>query len=515
MSKNRIEMLVVKQIIQLKEKGNSNRRIASQLGINRNTINSYVHQLEVAKISFSELKKLSESELEEFFPKPLQFPSKTYKKLLELLPGYEKELKKVGCTYQHLWYKYKKAYPDGFGYTQFKHHFHAWQNKQQVTMHLEHKMGDKLFVDYTGKKLNIVDRLTGEIKQVEVFVAILAGSQYTYVEAAESQKKEDFIRSLYNSLEYFGGVPQVIVPDNLKSAVNQSHNYEPTLNKHLKAFGLHYNTTIVPTRSYKPRDKALVEGAVKLVYQRIFYNLCEMTFFSLPDLNKELHKWLKKYNDHLFQGRDYSRKILFINNEKLHLQGLPGDRFEIKTYKRARVQKNYHIWLGNDKHYYSVPYQYAGKQVEVQYSKSIIEIYFNTKRIATHPGSQKLGGYTTDKQHMPSTHQFVSDWSAEFFLKWARPRGTAIEQYIKNMFARKAYPEQVYKSCMGIQQLYKQYGNERLTNACSRALDYQRYGYHVLKNILEKGLDHVLAEEQLSLDFIQDHDNIRGASYYQ
>ncbi|MCH8317394.1 MAG: IS21 family transposase [Bacteroidetes bacterium] len=515
MANNRINMLTVKQIIQLKNQGISSREIARRTGIGRNTVNDYIKQLKRTKLSYKALLQLTESQLEELFPKASQLSNHKYEKLLNLLPGYEKQLKKVGCTYQVLWFQYKSNYPAGYSYTQFKHHFHAWQDKQQVSMHVEHKMGDKLFVDYAGKKLQITDRVTGETKQVEVFVALLGGSQYTYVEATQSQQKEDFIKTLSNSLHYFGGVPQAIVPDNLKSAVNKSNNYEPILNKHLKAFGLHYNTTILPTRSYKPRDKALVEGAVKLVYQRIFYSLQSMTFFSLHDLNTALHKQLEKYNDYLFQGRDYSRKTLFISSEKSQLQSLPLHPFELKSYKRARVQKNSHIWLGDDKHYYSVPYQYAARQVELQYSKSVIEVYFNNERIATHARSQRLGGYTTEKQHMPSTHQFVSEWSADFFLKWAKPRGKIIEQYIENIFAKKAHPEQAYKSCMGIQQLYKQYGNERLTDACQRALQYQRYGYHVLKNILEKGLDKITLEEQLSLDFIEQHDNIRGASYYQ
>ena len=223
-------------------------------------------------------------------------------------------------------------------------------------------MGDKLFVDFTGKKLSYIDRSTGELKDAEVFVAVLGGSQYTYVEAVDSQKGEDFFRALNGNLFYLGGVCQAIVCDNLKSAVTKSSKYEPVLNKNMSAFGLHYNTTVLPVRAYKPKDKSLVEGAVKLVYQRIFYPLEGIQFFSLSSLNQAIKEKLAGYNQALFQGRDYSRKDLFEKEEQSQLQRLPKRPFEIKYYKRAKVQKNSHVWLGDDGNYYSIPPKWRGTQ---------------------------------------------------------------------------------------------------------------------------------------------------------
>jgi len=510
-------MTVLKQLIQLKEKGLSNRKIANQLGLHRNSVNSYVRTLDHQEQSYKDLLGLSDSVLDSLLTDSVTSSiDPRYQALKQQFSFYEKELKKVGCTYQTLWYSYKQGHPSGYSYTQFKHHIQSWQQNQEVSMHMVHKMADKLFIDFTGKKLSHIDKSTGEVSEVEVFVAVLGGSQYTYVEAVDSQKVEDFIRALNDCLSYFGGVSEAIVCDNLKSGVTKSSKYEPILNKNMSAFGLHYNTTILPARAYKPQDKSLVEGAVKLVYQRIFYPLESTRFFSLYALNQAIKEKLVLYNQTLFQGRDYSRKDLFEKEEQPQLHPLPDQVFEVKHYKRAKVQKNCHVWLGEDGHYYSVPHTYIGKQVGLQYSKTLVEVYFNHERIASHARSKIIAGYTTQKAHMPSTHQYVSGWSAETFINWGKSKSPLIEQYIERVIRKKAYPEQAYKSCMGLQQLYRQYPKESFEKACQRAIEYERFGYLVIKNILEKGLEQIKdEEEQLLPDIEQDHQNIRGSNYYQ
>ncbi|MEQ9286568.1 MAG: IS21 family transposase [Cyclobacteriaceae bacterium] len=516
MANKRIEMIVLKRIIQLKEKGLSNRKIAVQLGVHRNSVNSYVALLDRQGQSYSKLFQLSDADLDALLPQAVGLPlDARYESLQSQFPMYEKELKKVGCTYQTLWYSYRKGNPSGYSYTQFKHHLQCWQQKQEVSMPMTHKMGDKLFVDYTGKKLSYIDKSTGEVHAVEVFVAILGGSQYTYVVASQSQQSEDFISALNGSLSYYGGVSQAIVCDNLKSAVTKSSKYEPLLNKNMSAFGLHYNTAVLPTRAYKPQDKSLVEGAVKLVYQRIFYPLEGIQFFSLSSLNQAIREKLLLYNQALFQGRDYSRKDLFEKQERAQLQPLADPPFAIKYYKRAKVQKNSHVWLGDDGNYYSVPHLYIGNRVELQYSKTLVEVYYKQERIASHARSKIIGGYTTQKSHMPSTHQYVIGWNAEYFINWGKSKSPLIEKYIERTIKKKAYPEQAYKSCMGLQQLYRQYPQESFEKACQRATEYERFGYLVIKNILEKGLEKIRSEEdQLSSGLVQDHQNIRGNNYY-
>jgi transposase len=379
---------------------------------------------------------------------------------------------------------------------------------------MEHKAGDKLYVDYTGSKLAITDRESGEIKEVEVFVAVLGASQYTYVEASMSQKQEDFISSVEHALIYFGGVPRAIVPDNLKSAVTKASKYEPFLNQVFEDFSLHYETTILPARPNKPRDKSLVEGGVKIVYNRIFSALRNEVFFSIQELNMRIHELLVLYNQIPFQGRECSRESLFKEIDQPCLKALPVERYILKKYALATVLKSSHVMLSEDKHYYSVHYKYLGEKVKLIYNASTVEIYHKTERIAFHQRHAKPNGYTTIREHMPSKHNFVTDWNPEYFLNWATNTGTATHAVIEQLLNGRQHPEQAYKSCIGILNLAKKFGKERLNNACERALYFQCCNYGSIKNILDKGIDlsPPPTTTQYSIPF---HDNIRGQQYYQ
>jgi transposase/biotin operon repressor len=519
MSNKRIDMINLKQLIQLKHNQYSNRKISELLGINRKTVDSYIHFFSSIGKPIEELLDYSEEQLTSLFPaKHVQYNDQAYNNLEALFPQIEKDLKAPGATVLEIWKQYKSHHKDGYGYTQFKKYLQKWQQGQQpLSMLLSHSMGDKLFIDYAGKKLEIVDKETGEVKPAEVFVAVLGGSQYTFVEASYTQKQEDFLKSIRNSLEYFGGVPKAIVPDNLKQAVDKSHKYEPTINKQLRAFALHYNTAIFPTRTYRPQDKALVERSVNLVYQRVYFHLRNQVFFCLEDLNKAIKELLKQYNDYFFQQRDYSRKTLFEQQEKPLLQPLPQNRFQMYNFSKATVQKTYHVYFGPDKHLYSVPCKYAGKDVVLQYTDTVVEVYYNGERIALHVRNRsKPGGYTTTKEHMPLNHQFVSNWSVEEFVRWGNSKHERIGVFIERLFELQSYPMLGFRSCMGIKSLHKQYGTQRLADACKRAMEFKAFSYTVLNNILKKGLD-----QQKELDFSNSpvpppkHSNIRGKDTYQ
>lgn len=380
-------------------------------------------------------------------------------------------------------------------------------------MHMEHKAADKVFVDYAGKKLQIVDKQTGEINPVEVFVAILGASQLTYVEASYTQQSEDFISSMQNALIYFGGVPAAIVPDNLKSAVTQSNNYEPLLNERFADFGFHYGTHILATRSRKPRDKAMVEKAVSIVYSRIYAPLRNRIFYTLAALNEAIKERLEVYNTVNFKARNYSRQDLFDSVEKQALNPLPAEGFQVKHYSLATVQKNSHVYLSKEQHYYSVPFRFIGKKVKVSYTKSKVEIYHNYQRIAIHQRDKKPYGYTSIKEHLPSAHQFVSEWKPEKFIKWSKAYGQSVHEYILRILDNHQHPEQNYKSCIGILALQKKYGTESLNKACERGLYYNNYSFRVIKNILERGLEQ-FKEEPIECH-IPFHENIRGEHYYQ
>ena len=512
-------MVDIKHLLRLKLQGQSNRSIGRQLGINRKTIDKYIEFFHTQAQSYEELLGWSNAELNALFPKKSNKKVKKYEELSSRFSYYERELKRPGATYLGLWQEYRQAHPGGYSYNQFKNHIRDHLGKQQVSMRIEHKFGDKLFVDYCGKKLLITDRHTGIETEVEVFVAILGGSQYIYCQASETQQLDDFLDAMSNTLEYLGGVPQAIVPDNLKSAVTKASKYEPNINRNFAAFGEHYRTVILPTRSAKPKDKPLVESAVKLVYQNIFFPLRNMVFFTLGDLNRAIREQLDLFNNKLLTNRSYSRRQLFVEEEKSKLEPLPKERFQRKIYREYKVNKEAHVWVGLDKHYYSVPYSYVGKHVQVQISHQTIEVYYNYQRIALHQRSSKTGGFTTITEHMPANIRFVKNWSMDHFTSRARQIGPHTYEYCCKIFEIKKHPEQAYKACMGILKLAQKFSNQRLEKACKRAAFYEAYAYKALEIILKKGMDQLDLEGEAATDnpviITESHPNIRGGEYFK
>jgi len=338
-----------------------------------------------------------------------------YQRLHAKLPQITKALRRKGMTLEKQWIEYLRDNPNGYGRTQFYSYLIEYRRRSGITMHIEHKAGEKMFVDFCGDKLTIVDHQSGEVKEVEVFVAVLGCSQLTYVEAVLSQSKEDFIQCCRHAFEYFGGVTKAIVPDNLKAAVTKSSKYEPILNETFASFAEHYNTVILPARSYKPKDKALVENAVKLVYQRIYTAMDPKNpATDLVLLNQSMLAALAQYNTNPLKQGD-SRRTIFEEEEKQTLLPLPLIAYEIKKIRECKVMKNGHVGLHEDRHYYSVPYQYIGKRVRILYNSSTVEIYSQFQLIANHTRNYKRNRYTTQQEHMASQHRFLSEWNPDFF----------------------------------------------------------------------------------------------------
>ena len=506
----------IRQIFRLHSLGISKLKIAEQTGVARNTIKKYIKEFTVSKLSFLEINILCDKDLEDLFVKPESPPvNLKLATLFNLFPSMDKELKKRGVTRQMLWAEYKRTHIDGVGRSQFNFYFAKWKAQVNPTMRMEHKVGDKLYVDFAGDKLKIVDKQTGEIQEVEVFVAILGASQLTYAEALMSQQKEDFIGACEGALLYYGGVPAAIVPDNLKSAVTKSSKYEPVLNDSFADFAQHYSTTILPTRAYRPRDKALVENAVRILYTRIYAKLRGCDYFTLEELNTAIRVALEEHNNTLLTGRNYSRREQFEEVERAALGPLPLLRYELKKEIYVTVMKNGHVSLNADKHYYSVPYRFIGKKIKLMYSRSVVEIFYHYERIAIHKRLKSPYNYTTDKEHLASAHRFVSDWTPERFLSWASSIHEDVQLYILKILDRKQHPEQAYKSCVGILSFAKKVGNERLIKACQRALGYGIYNYKTIQSILEKGMDKYDEQEENEQKQMPQHDNIRGENYYQ
>ena len=508
---------MIREIIRMKANGLSNSQISKSIGKSRTTIVKYLGVIETSGICLKELLELKENDLSELFEVSNELNpanrEQIHKDLYSFFPYLEKELKRVGVTRHILWGEYKTKYPQGVMYSQFCEHYNKWNQKSQGYMPTTHKAGEKLFIDYAGKKLHIIDRETGEIKPVEVFVATLGASQYTYVEASFSQQIPDFIGSVQNCLHYLGGVPACIIPDNLKSAVTKSNKYEPHINEQFACFASHYDTSIMPARALKPKDKSLVEGAVNITYTRIHAVIRDKEFYSITELNLAIKELLLIYNQTPFQKKQHSRTGLFLEIEKEALKPLPLEKYELRDYKMATVQKNCHVYYSSDKNYYSVPSAYIGKKVKLILSQSVVEIYHNQSRIALHPRSRKGYHYVTLKEHMPVNHTYNADWSSEYFITWAQKIGTSTKECIEKTLDKKQYPEQSYKSCMGILGMASKTGKERLNNACKRALSYDAVSYNSIKNILERGLDKEEEPDLFNVS-ISNHDNIRGSKYY-
>ena len=517
MANTYISMSKIRQILRLHSQGQSKQAISRLTGVSRNTLKKYLRDYAELNLNMIELEELSDHDLAELFSQfkaHQEYLTPLAKGLIALLPEIDKQLKRKGVTQQLVWEQYKLTHPNGLGSSQFGYYYNLWRQQVNPVMHFEHKAGDKIFVDYAGEKLQIINKDTGEIKSVEVFVAILGCSQLTYVEASYSQQKENFIESCIQALHYIGGVPNALVSDNLKSAVTKSSKYEPEINEYFADFAAHYSLSILPTRAYKPRDKSLVEGAVKIIYTRIYTKLRDTNYFSLDELNAAIKLALEDHNKMLLQGRHYSRRSQFEEIERHTLHPLPLLPYEPKQQLQLTVMKNGHVCLGLDKHYYSVPYQYISKKVKLLYNNHTVEIFYHYQCIASHKRLKSPYNYTTNKEHMASTHRFVSEWTEERFLNWASSIDEIVKQYLYCIFARKQHVEQAYKSCLGILSMAKKYGKERLIKACKRATEYDRYNYKIIKMILEKNLDDQESEIQTGPSLMPQHDNIRGKNYY-
>lgn len=516
MANKMTDMSKVRKVIRLHIKGESNLFISRYLSLSRNTVKKYIALYKMLNLTITDIEQKNDAGLAQLFSNTqAELVSPHYQVVYDFFPYMERQLKKVGVTKQQMWEEYYKKHPDGLKVSQFCNLYRKWGKKVNPVMHMNHKAGDKMFIDYAGKTLEIVDAQTGEVQEVQFFVAILGASQYTYAEASMSQKKEDFIASVENALHFYGGVPAAIVPDNLKSAVTKSSRFEPTLNETFHDFGDHYDTTILPARAYKPRDKSLAEGAVKILYRRIYPTIARKTFFSLKELNTAIWTALKDHNNKKLTGRPTSRLQLFNEDEKHKLSALPVKRYEIKHIAVVTVIQNGHVSLSKDKHHYSVPYQYIRKKVKIVYTSTTVEIYHKYNRIAVHKRIKSPYNYTTVKEHLASTHQFVTDWRPQRFIDWGASIDDSVKEFIIKLLEKKQHPEQAYKSCVGVLSFSKKVGNERLINACKRALDHEVYNYRIIQNILERGLDKLSEEPAGQQAELPIHQNIRGGKYYK
>ncbi len=519
MSNKTIEMFTIRQVLRLYASGRGTKYISQSTGVARNTVKKYLYRYVQLKITLEELDRMSDAQMSKAFlvKQSVAIPDKRVTDLEALLPSLVSMLKKRGVTKQMVYEKYIASCPDGYKSSAFRERLNAFTHQGKGSMRMEHKAGDKMFVDYTGKKLQVVDKLSGEITDVEVFVAILGCSQLTFVMAMASQRKEDFIMGCEQALHFYGGVPQAIVPDNLKSAVTKASKYEAQLNDNFAAFAEHYHTFGFPTRTYKPKDKALVEGAVKIIYTTIFSKIDSKVYHSLDDLNIDILQHLQVHNSSLLTGQKYSRLQQFEELERQTLQPLNPYPFELMSVQLSTVNKYGHVLLSVDKRYYSVPFKLIGKRLKIKYSTRKLSVYDDIEIVAVHDRfSGKGHKYITIQDHLASQHKYLSEWNPQKFMEMATAIDEVVANYISKILSREMYPEQSYKSCSGVLNLAKRVGKQRLINACRRADGYGLYNYGIIDQILRSKADNIAFEDDEPTNpSIPLHENIRGQDYYE
>ncbi|GAW92111.1 IS21 family transposase [Calderihabitans maritimus] len=500
----------IKEILKLKwEQGLSNRKIARSIKASPTTVKDILVRAEKANLSWPLPEELDDEKLE-----ALLYPAVVKTKGCRPEPDYEyihRELRKKGVTLQLLWLEYKEQHPDGLQYSQFCYKYQKWREKLDVSMRQTHKAGEKVFVDWAGQTFPIVNPKTGEAQDTFIFVAVLGASNYTYAEAFLSQELSHWIAAHCRAFEYFNGVPEIVVPDNLRTGVSRACYYEPEINPTYQEMASHYGTVVIPTRSRKPKDKAKVENAVLVVERWIMAALRKHTFFSLDELNRAIFSKLEELNQKPFQKLEGCRKELFETLDRPALKPLPAKRYEFAEWKKVRVNIDSHIEF--DKNFYSVPHQLLKEQVEVRATASTVEIFYKGQRVASHQRVYGKGRHQTEPKHLPRAHQKYLEWTPSRLIHWSETIGPNTAELVKKILESRPHPEQGYRSCLGIMRLSKAYPKERMEAAAKRALTIGATSYRSLKSILEKGLDRLELTPPVNSNTIH-HENIRGAGYY-
>ena len=511
----KISMLKIKEVFRLKyETKLSARKISRALNLSHTVVNQYIKRFDVSMLDYETLMELSNREivtkLFNLESKPSKYPVPNWSRV-------HKELANKIVTLELLHEEYVKDCPHGhYGYTWFCNNYKAYAKKLSPSMRQIHKAGEKVFIDFSGVRVPVADPISGEIKYAEIFVAVLGASGYPFVIAVPSQKKADFIYAHKEMFKAFGGVPELLVPDNLKSAVTRVDRYEPDVNADYAKLAQHYGCAIMPARGYKPKDKALVEQGVKLMQRWLLARLRHTTFFSIAQLNHDIKALMPLYFNKQIKRLGVSRQELFDTIDKPALNPLPSNEYEYKELKLLKVSIDYHIQL--DSVLYSVPYQLIHKKVEVWFSAKTVSIYFEGKEVATHPRLHKRGAYSTQTMHMSSAHQKYLEWSPGRIMNWGLTIGKETSRLLQAIMDRRPHPEMGYRSCLGLMRAFEKskesgMSEEDLDAVASFAMRHQRFRLKQIRELLKTPPQE--QEETVAISLLTHHDNVRGSSYYE
>ncbi len=506
------KMVKIREVLRLQSLGIGIRAIARSCSCSRNTVREVLKRAQINNLAWPIPEETDDAAL-----MMMVYPIASTPIARKAEPDYKtihKELTKPNVNLRLLWTEYRKDNPGGLGYVQFCRRYREWSAKTRAVMHIERKPGEEMFTDWAGTKMEIIDRDTGEIMPAHIFVSALGRSGYPYVEAFMSQTMESWITAHIHAFEHYKGVPRMLVPDNLKTGVKKPCNFDPVLNKTYYELAEHYGTAIVPARSYKPRDKSPVETAVGDISTWIIAALRNRTFFSLRELNIAIREKLVVFSENDYQKKDGSRRTAYEEYDLPALSPLPLKPYEMAEWKIATISFNYHIEVS--KMYYSTPYEYIQKKVDVKITSLAIEVYFNHVRICSHARLHgRAGQYSTNPEHMPPNHREYLAWDSNRFLAWACKIGDNTRELVQQVLASKKIEQQAYKSCFGLLKLADRYTAFRLENACGKALSLRSPSYTTVNNILKNGMDkpNVNAGNN-DKRVIPINSNIRGSNYY-
>lgn len=506
MARKRLSMRKIREAMRLKAGGLSHRAIARACRVGKETVREYLLRAEEAGLSWPLPEGLADEELERrLFPHD---PPSVRKRAEPDWASIYQELRKKGVTRQLLWQEYRQGEPEGYSYSQFCDRYQRWTKVLTPVLRIAHKAGEKMFVDYAGMAVPYTE--TGEAREAAVFVAAMGASSLTYAEAQASQALADWVGGHVRAFEYFGGLVEVLVPDNTKTGVSSACFYEPEINPTYQALAEYYGLAVLPTRVYAAKHKAKVETAVKIV-EMLLARLRKRQFFSLQEINEALRPLLEELNERVMEHLGKSRRQLFEELDRPALRPLPSVPFEMAEWKRARVGIDYHVVY--NLHYYSVPYRHLHKEVQIRATAQVVEIYLKGERIASHVRDDKPYDYTTLPEHRPESHRAYLEWSPERFIRWAERSGPLTAEMVRRIMERRQHPEQGFRASLGLMRLGSRYGGERLEAACERALRFDLVSFRGVRNILEAGLDRVKSEETPSRPE-KLHGNLRGGRYY-
>lgn len=505
-------MRKITEVLRLRAAGSSRRDIARAVGMARSTVAEYLRRADVAGVSWPLPDHLDEQGVDALlFPEAGQIATRPVPDWAEV----RKELKsrKHHMTLRLLWLEWKAEHPEAWGYSQYCEHYRRWLATKDVVMRLTYAAGERMFVDFSGDKASWCDPDTGEIHETDVFVAVLGCSGLLYAEATRGQDLASWVGAHICAWESFGGVSEVTVPDNLRSGVTKACYYEPELNPTYAELAAHYNTVVLPTRTYHPRDKAAVEAGVLTVERWVLAPLRNRRFFSLTELNQAIATQVAVVNTRPFRGEAISRQDLFCDQERAALRPLPTSRYELAEWKKATVSIDYHLEV--DRRFYSVPYQLVRRRLDVRATTTTIEIFDGGKRVASHLREYGARRYITDPAHMPKSHRAHLEWTPSKLVAWGQSVSADTGVFVERLFESRPHPEHAYRACLGLKKLGREYGDVRLSAACARALAIGSVSYSSVKSILAEGLDRLVLPGDEATPPPPTHENLRGATYWQ